>query len=99
MTRVVPFVQLETALHEGRLLIIRRSWVRAPPAPPSLSCGDVLLSGPCDWPAGPLSGPDGRRMTTPAYQRKRAGMISGLLQTSEYAREFLHLACGPLSYA
>ena len=36
-------------------------------------------------------------MTTPAYQRKRAGMISGLLQTSEYAREFLHLACGPLS--
>ena len=25
-------------------------------------------------------------------------MISGLLQTSEYAREFLHLACGPLSY-
>ena len=37
-------------------------------------------------------------MTTPAYQRKRAGMISGLLQTSEYAREFLHLACGPLNY-
>jgi len=37
-------------------------------------------------------------MTTPAYQRKRAGMISGLLQTSEYAREFLHLACGPVSY-
>jgi len=28
----------------------------------------------------------------------RPGMISGLLQTSEYAREFLHLACGPLSY-
>jgi len=26
------------------------------------------------------------------------GMISGLLRTSEYAREFLHLACGPLSY-
>ncbi len=26
------------------------------------------------------------------------GMISGLLQTSEYAQEFLHLACGPLSY-
>ena len=26
------------------------------------------------------------------------GMVSGLLQTSEYAREFLHLACGPLSY-
>jgi len=26
------------------------------------------------------------------------GMISGLLQTSEYAREFLHLACGPLNY-
>jgi hypothetical protein len=25
-------------------------------------------------------------------------MISGLLQTSEHAREFLHLACGPLSY-
>ena len=25
-------------------------------------------------------------------------MISGLLRTSEYAREFLHLACGPLSY-
>jgi hypothetical protein len=25
-------------------------------------------------------------------------MISGLLETSEYAREFLHLACGPLSY-
>ena len=25
-------------------------------------------------------------------------MISGLLQTSEYAREFLHLACGRLSY-
>jgi len=22
-------------------------------------------------------------------------MISGLLQTTEYAREFLHLACGP----
>jgi len=37
-------------------------------------------------------------MTTPAYQRKRAGMISGLLQTSEYAREFLHLACGPLNH-
>jgi Domain of unknown function (DUF5753) len=26
------------------------------------------------------------------------GMISGLLQASEYVREFLHLACGPLSY-
>jgi transcriptional regulator with XRE-family HTH domain len=26
------------------------------------------------------------------------GMISGLLQTPEYAREFLHLARGPLSY-
>ena len=26
------------------------------------------------------------------------GMISGPLQTSEYAREFLHSACGPLSY-
>jgi Domain of unknown function (DUF5753) len=26
------------------------------------------------------------------------GMISGLPQTSEYVREFLHLACGPLSY-
>jgi transcriptional regulator with XRE-family HTH domain len=25
-------------------------------------------------------------------------MISGLLQTSEYAREFLHLPCGPLSF-
>ena len=25
------------------------------------------------------------------------GMISGLLQASEYAREFLHWACGPLS--
>ena len=25
-------------------------------------------------------------------------MISGPLQTSEYAREFLHSACGPLSY-
>jgi len=25
------------------------------------------------------------------------GMISGLLQTSEYGWEFLHLACGPLS--
>jgi Domain of unknown function (DUF5753) len=25
-------------------------------------------------------------------------MISGLPQTSEYVREFLHLACGPLSY-
>ncbi len=26
------------------------------------------------------------------------GMISGLLQTAEYARESLHLPCGPLSY-
>ena len=26
-------------------------------------------------------------------------MISGLLQTSEYAREFLHLPCGPLSFS
>ena len=25
-------------------------------------------------------------------------MISGLLQTSDYAREFLHLPCGPLSF-
>ena len=25
-------------------------------------------------------------------------MVSGLLQTSEYAREFLHLPCGPLSF-
>lgn len=25
-------------------------------------------------------------------------MMSGLLQTAEYAREFLHLPCGPLSY-
>lgn len=25
-------------------------------------------------------------------------MISGLLQTAEYAREFMHLPCGPLSY-
>ena len=25
-------------------------------------------------------------------------IVPGLLQTSEYAAEFLHLACGPLSY-
>ena len=29
-------------------------------------------------------------MTTPAYQRKRAGMISGLLQTSRRSASRLH---------
>jgi hypothetical protein len=42
MTRAVLFVQLETALREGGLLIIRRSWVRAPPAPLRLINGYVL---------------------------------------------------------
>ena len=36
MTRAVLFVQLEAAWHEGRLLIIRRPWVRVPPAPPAV---------------------------------------------------------------
>jgi hypothetical protein len=36
MTRAVLFVLLETALHEGGLLIIRRPWVRVPPAPPAV---------------------------------------------------------------
>src|SRR5215472_204223 len=36
--------------------------VRAPPAPPSLSCDDALLSAPCDRVAGTFSGLDGRRM-------------------------------------
>src|SRR6266581_5386430 len=31
-------------MHEAVLLIIRRSWVRAPPAPPSLICTNVLIS-------------------------------------------------------
>src|SRR5262245_33177284 len=44
-------------------LIIRRSWVRAPPAPPSLSCGDTLLSGPLCPCSGSVSRPDGRRMS------------------------------------
>jgi hypothetical protein len=37
-----------------------------------------MLSGPCDWPAGPLSGPDGRRMTTPACQRERGRLAEAL---------------------
>jgi hypothetical protein len=41
----VLFVQLETALHAGRLLIIRRSWVRAPPAPLRL-INEYVLNNP-----------------------------------------------------
>jgi len=33
----VPSVQLARVVHGGVLLIIRRSWVRAPPAPPVLA--------------------------------------------------------------
>jgi hypothetical protein len=58
----VVSVQLALLVHGTVLLMIRQSWVRAPPAPPNLSCGDVPLSTPCDRAAGPLSGPDGRRM-------------------------------------
>jgi hypothetical protein len=63
-------VSVQAAHPERRaiVLIIRRSWVRAPPAPPNLSCGDTQLSGLCYRAAGPLSGTDGRRMTTPACQ-------------------------------
>src|SRR5215469_4433544 len=43
-----------------------------------MSCGDAPLSGPCDWPAGPLSGPDGRRMTTPVCQRERGRLAEAL---------------------
>ena len=58
----VVSVQLALLVHGAVLLIIRRSWVRAPPAPPSLSCDDALLSAPCDRVAGTFSGLDGRRM-------------------------------------
>src|SRR6266567_5696912 len=40
----VVSVQLARMMHEAVLLIIRRSWVRAPPAPPSLICTNVLIS-------------------------------------------------------
>src|SRR6516165_9191236 len=65
-------ISVQAAHPERRavLLIIRRSWVRAPPAPLHLSCEDALLSGPCARAAGTLSGPDGRRMTTAAYQER-----------------------------
>ena len=76
--RPVLTVQLVRTVHGAVVLIIRRSWVRAPPAPPSLSCGDTLFSGPCDRAPGPLSGPDGRKMTTPAYQRERGRLAEAL---------------------
>jgi hypothetical protein len=57
----VVSVQLACTVHGAGLLIIRRSWVRAPPAPPNLSCGDVILSASCDPVVGTLSGSDGRR--------------------------------------
>jgi hypothetical protein len=48
----VPSVQRARVLHKAVLLIIRRSWVRAPPAPPPrfpvrapLTCDDVMLKG------------------------------------------------------
>jgi hypothetical protein len=50
----VASVQLARMMHEAVLLIVRRSWVRAPPAPPSLSSAkvrNIRLAG-C-WP-----GPD-----------------------------------------
>jgi hypothetical protein len=37
----VASVQLARRLQEAILLIIRRSWVRAPPAPHTLTCGNV----------------------------------------------------------
>src|ERR1035438_1717084 len=36
----VSSVQLVCMVHEAVLLIIRRSWVRAPPAPPAVSISD-----------------------------------------------------------
>jgi hypothetical protein len=57
----VVSLQLARAMHEAILLIIRRSWVRAPPAPPNLSCGDARLSASCNPVVGTLSGSEGRR--------------------------------------
>src|SRR5438093_8317060 len=59
----VASVQLARRLQEAVLLIIRRSWVRAPPAPPAppdLSCDDALLSASCDPAADALPGAGSR---------------------------------------
>ena len=71
---IVVSVQLARIVHWAVLLIIRRSWVRAPPAPPSLSCDDAFLSAPCDRVAGTFSGLDGRRM----YARGHGAVFPGL---------------------
>jgi hypothetical protein len=57
----VVSVQLACTVHGAVVLIIRRSWVRAPPAPPNLSCGDARLSASCNPVVGTLSGSEGRR--------------------------------------
>ena len=56
MTRAVLFVQLEAALHEGRLLIIRRPWVRVPPAPPAKTLFLLASSWNVSWGKCPLPG-------------------------------------------
>jgi hypothetical protein len=57
----VVSVQAERPERRAGFLIIRRSWVRAPPAPHDLTCDDALLSASCDPAADAFSGPDGRR--------------------------------------
>ena len=77
--RPVLSVQLACVLHGAVVLIIRRSWVRSPAAPPSLTCGNARLSAPCARAARPLSGPDGRRMIRDAV---RAGRFSSVCTLS-----------------
>jgi hypothetical protein len=65
----VASVQLARRLQEAILLIIRRSWVRAPPAPHTLTCRNIRfgLAGPACLPHG--CGHGGRDDSGRAFRR------------------------------
>ena len=95
-SRLIAFAQVRPAdagcWRAG--LIIRRSWVRAPPAPPPLTRHYPLASSPCGHVLGPLSVPDGRRCTQVVMSRDGlpglANQCGGLLRGGQ-VRRFQHV--------
>ena len=85
-------------MHEAVLLIIRRSWVRAPPAPPSLNCENVRNIAAVSHPRGGRLGTELERSCScrPVAYGVALGLAGGIAKRviPEMGVAVVHLVIG-----